>query len=137
MSKSMLLITSTWGKSKTFRLIPATTESPYNEAIFDLDNKVLALISKDKKQTMHMLPKLNEFGDVQYLKIGKRANGKEFSEERKLVETFYEYYIENVDEVVDFVKAFAVNADTFNYQQYIDAKPENADQPSIASSLVI
>jgi hypothetical protein len=135
MSKSMMLITSTWGKSKTFRLIPVTKDSIYNEAIFDLDNKVLALISKEKKQTMHMLPKLNEFGDVQYLKVGKRANGKEFSEERKLVETFYEYYVENVEEVVEFVKAFAINADTFNYQQYIDAKSETVNQPSLIQSV--
>jgi len=131
----MMLITSTWGKSKTFRLIPVTKDSIYNEAIFDLDNKVLALISKEKKQTMHMLPKLNEFGDVQYLKVGKRANGKEFSEERKLVETFYEYYVENVEEVVEFVKAFAINADTFNYQQYIDAKSETVNQPSLIQSV--
>ena len=130
-----MLITSTWGKSKTFRLIPVTKDSIYNEAIFDLDNKVLALISKEKKQTMHMLPKLNEFGDVQYLKVGKRANGKEFSEERKLVETFYEYYVENVEEVVEFVKAFAINADTFNYQQYIDAKSETVNQPSLIQSV--
>jgi hypothetical protein len=135
MSKSMMLITSTWGKSKTFRLIPTTKDSIYNEAIFDLDNKVLALISKEKKQTMHMLPKLNEFGDVQYLKVGKRANGKEFSEERKLVETFYEYYVENVEEVIEFVKAFAINADTFNYQQYIDAKSETVNQPSLIQSV--
>lgn len=135
MSKSMMLITSTWGKSKTFRLIPATQDSVYNEAIFDLDNKVLALISKEKKQTMHMLPKLNEFGDIQYLKVGKRANGKEFSEERKLVETFYEYYVENVEEVIEFVKAFAINADTFNYQQYIDAKSETVNQPSLIQSV--
>ncbi len=135
MNQSMMLITSTWGKSKTFRLIPATQDSVYNEAIFDLDNKVLALISKEKKQTMHMLPKLNEFGDVQYLKVSKRANGKEFSEERKLVETFYEYYVENVDEIRQFVKAFAINADTFDYDQYINAKPQTIDQP--VSSLVI
>lgn len=131
----MMLITSTWGTKKTFRLIPITQDSVYNEAIFDLDNKVLALISKDKKQTMHMLPKLNEFGDVQYLKIGKRANGKEFSEERKLVETFYEYYIENVDEVREFVKLFAINASDFDFDQYINAKAEST-QNSIVQSLV-
>jgi hypothetical protein len=50
MNKSMMLITSAWGSKKTFKLIPISPECPYNEAIFDVDNKVLAVISKQKKE---------------------------------------------------------------------------------------
>jgi len=124
MNKSMMLVTSTWGSKKTFKLIPVTADCPYNEAIFDADNKVLAVISKEKKESLHMLAKLNEFGDPQTMKIGRRANGKDFAEERKTLETFYEYYVENISEVENFINMFAINADSFDYKQYfVEEKP--------------
>lgn len=117
----MLLITSSWGSKKTFKMIPASSNSVYNEAIFDLDSKVLALISKEKKDSLHMLPKLNEFGDPEIMKIGKRANGKEFKEERKNLETYYEYYIEDLNEIKYFIDKVAINAGDFNFNQYLES----------------
>lgn len=121
MEKTMLLITSSWGSKKTFKMIPASSNSVYNEAIFDLDSKVLALISKEKKDSLHMLPKLNEFGDPEIMKIGKRANGKEFKEERKNLETYYEYYIEDLNEIKYFIDKVAINAGDFNFNQYLES----------------
>lgn len=118
MPKSMILITSSWNNKKSFRMIPATPECIYNECIFDLDTKVLAIIGKEKKESFHMLPKLNEYGDLQRMKIGKREGGKDYAEERKSLETFYEYYIEDENEIIDFIKMFAKNEDTFDYKQY-------------------
>jgi len=117
----MLLITSSWGSKKTFKMIPASSNSVYNEVIFDLDSKVLALISKEKKDSLHMLPKLNEFGDPEIMKIGKRANGKEFKEERKNLETYYEYYIEDLNEIKYFIDKVAINAADFNFNQYLES----------------
>ena len=122
-----MLVTGSWGNNKTFKMIPVTNECPYNEAIFDRDGKVLALIGKEKKQSFHMLPKLTDMGDVQTLKIGRRANGKDYAEERKALETYYEYYIENPEEIEQVVKSLAVNADTFDFKQYMEAA---AQQPS-------
>ena len=124
MNKSMMLITSSWGSNKTFKMIPATPDCIYNEAIFDLDSKVLALISKEKKENLHMVAKVNEWGDVVPMKIGKRSNGKDYAEERKTLETFYEYYVENIDEVKDIVNRLAVNADTFDITSFIETKTE-------------
>jgi hypothetical protein len=121
MSKTMTLITSNWGNKKTFKLIPVSNDAVYNECIYDIDTKMLAIISKEKKDSMHMVAKLTDVGDVQYLKIGKRANGKDFAEERKTLETYYEYYIEDVKEIEDFIKLFAINADTFDFKQYLNA----------------
>lgn len=115
-----MLVTGSWGNNKTFKLIPVTPNCPYNEAIFDRDGKVLALIGKEKKQSFHMLPKLTELGDVQALKIGKRSNGKDYAEERKALETYYEYYIENPEEVENIVNLLAVNADSFDFMQYME-----------------
>lgn len=122
MEKSMLLITSNWNNKKSFRMIPFSKDCIYSECIFDLDTKVLAVIGKEKKESFHILPKLNEFGDLQRMKIGKRENGKDYAEERKSLETFYEYYIELANEIEEFVKTVATNADTFDFKQYLNAE---------------
>lgn len=128
MTKSMMLVTGTWGNAKTFKMIPVTPECPYNEAIFDRDSNVLALIGKEKKQSMHMLAKLNDLGDVQRLKVGKRDNGKDYAEERKTLETYYEYYIENPEEILEIVNMLALNADSFDFNQYLEKKDEQKPQ---------
>jgi nicotinic acid phosphoribosyltransferase len=120
MSKTMTLITSNWGSKKTFKLIPVSNDAVYNECIYDIDTKMLAIISKEKKDSMHMVAKLTDVGDVQYLKIGKRPNGKDFAEERKTLETYYEYYVEDVKEIEEFIKLFAINAETFDFKQYFN-----------------
>lgn len=120
MNKSMMLVTGSWGNNKTFKLIPVSPDCPYNEAIFDRDSKVLALIGKEKKQSMHMIAKLDDNGDVKRMKIGRRDNGKDFAEERKTLETYYEYYIENPTEIKDIVNMFAINADMFDFNQYLE-----------------
>jgi len=125
MNKSMMLITSSWGQKKTFKMIPATPDCIFNEAIFDLDSKVLALISKEKKESLHMVAKVNEFGDVVPMKIGRRSNGKDFAEERKSLETFYEYYIEDINEVKEVVSKLAVNSDTFDISSFVNAEAED------------
>ena len=128
--KSMLLITSSWGVRKTFKMIPVLNSSPYNEVIFDPEDKVLAIIGKEKKETFHMMAKLNEWGDPTVMKIGKRANGKEFAEERKTLETFYEYFISDLDEIKAFIQMFAVNADTFSLSTLDEAFNPPAAAPA-------
>lgn len=135
MNKSMMLITSSWGDKKTFKMIPATPDCIYNEAIFDLDSKVLALISKEKKESMHMVAKVNEWGDVVPMKIGKRANGKDYAEERKTLETFYEYYVEDIDEIKDIVSMFAINAEFFNISSFLEAKSEAPKKGNLISTI--
>ena len=130
-----MLVTSSWGNDKTFKLLPITPECPYNECIFDVSTKVLAIIGKEKKESFHMLPKLSDEGDVQYMKIGKRNNGKDYKEERKMLETFYEYYIEHPQEIIDFLNIFAVNADSFDYTQYLEKKVEQQKQSNILTSI--
>ena len=135
MSKSMMLITSTWSTRKTFKLVPITPDAVYNEGIYDPENKVLALISKDKKQSMHMLPKLNEFGDVQYLKIGKRANGKDFAEERKPLESFYEYYIEEADEIKTIVNLICINSEEFDLDKFMNAESTKQESNILTAAI--
>jgi hypothetical protein len=136
MAKQMIIVTSTWGPRKTFKLIPISTDCPYNEAIYDPESKVLGVISKERKQSLHMVPKLNDMGDVQYLKMGKKSNGKEYAEERKTLETFYEYYIEENSEIKDFINMFATNAESYDYDTYLN-EPKTMSAPKIDTSALV
>ena len=125
MNDSMMLISSRWGSAKTFKLIPIKTEAPYNEAIFDPETKVLAIVGKEKKQIFHLMPKLDEKGNVMVLGIknGKREqrdNGKDYYEQRQIIETYYEYFIEDKEEIIEFVETFGYNSDTHNFKEIID-----------------
>jgi hypothetical protein len=134
MTKSMMLITGSWGQTKTFKMIPVSIDAPYNEAIFDRDSKVLALIGKEKKQSMHMVPKLDEFGDVKPLKVGRRATGKDYQEERKTLETYYEYYLDNPEEIKNVINLLCINADSFDYNEYLEAANIQKVAPSIITA---
>lgn len=131
----MMLVTGSWGQNKTFKMIPLTPDAPYNEAIYDRDSKVLALIGKEKKQSMHMVAKLDDNGDVKRMKIGRRDNGKDYAEERKTLETYYEYYVETPEEIKEIINLLAVNADSFDYTQYMDAANIQLASPSIVTSV--
>jgi len=123
--KSMMLITSNWGPYKSFKAIPINNDCPFMEAIYDPSSKVLAVISKEKKQSYHMLPKLDDNGDPQKLKIAKRENGKNFKEQRTLIETYAEYYVADHEEMKTFINAFCLNADTYNYVEFMEKELEN------------
>jgi hypothetical protein len=64
------------------------------------------------------------------MKIGKRSNGKDYAEERKTIETYYEYYVESPDEIKNIINMLALNADSFDYNQYLEVKPKAAEKPS-------
>jgi hypothetical protein len=113
---NMFVISSTWGETgnekPTFRMFPLTEECPYQECIYDPTRRILAVISKIRKQNYIMTHKVDDNGDPVFLKPGaKRGNGKNYKEERRLVETFTEYYIESPAEVTEFVAMFAINTD--------------------------
>lgn len=133
--KSMMLVSSSWSNSKTFKLIPVSEECPYNEVIFDPQQNVLALISKERKETLHMLPKLNEWGDPISMKIGKRNNGKDYAEQRVTLDTFYEYFLEERSDIEAFINYFAVNPSSFDYKAHLDAVP--VPQPELQAPSII
>lgn len=120
MTKTMMLVTAPWKNKKTFKLISISPLCPYNEMIYDRDERILAIISKEKKQSLHMLTKLNDQGDPIPVKSGRRVNGNTYAEERKTLETFYEYYVENPEEIKEMINLFAYNGDTFDYNQYLE-----------------
>jgi hypothetical protein len=54
----------------------------------------------------------------------KRPNGRQVREERAKIETFQEFYVEDMAAVHELVNLFAINAKTFDYKQFIAAVEE-------------
>lgn len=122
--KNMMLYTSAFRNVESFSLIPVSNDSPYVEAMYDPSSNILAVISKVKKNSFHMVPRLNEEGQPQRLKLPNKETGKTIKEQRVDMETFSEFYISNKKEIENFINVFAINADTFDFKKYteIDAK---------------
>lgn len=135
MQKEMMLITSSWNNYKTFRMIPLSNNSTYAEAIFDSENKTLALMSRQSAEQFRMIPRLSEDGEMVKSKVA-RANGKTYKEERRVVVSSIEYYITEPNEIKQLVSSLAVNSDTFDIEVYLNAvKPISLEKGSALESL--
>lgn len=117
--KTMILVKSTWNDKQTFRTVPVSEACPYVECIWDPEQKVFVVISKVSKTTLHMLPKLDDNGDPAPLKV-KRPNGRAVKEERKSIETFQEYYVEDREAIKYIVESMCVNGDKFDIAPFLD-----------------
>jgi hypothetical protein len=109
--KSMMLVQATWNEKQTFRMIPITESCPYVECIFDPETKVFVSISKIRKTSLHMLPKLDDYGQPV-------AGAKGMKQERHKIEVFQEFYIEDVNAIEELIKLFAINA-KFDYKKFM------------------
>lgn len=119
----MMLVESTWQDTKTFKMIPVSNDCPYVECIYDPSSKVLVLIGKTTKTSLHMLPKLDEYGKA----ISGNRGAKQ---ERRSIDTFQEYYIEEEKDIKEITKMFAVNASKFDIAKFLEKAP---NKPSIAA----
>ena len=120
---SMILVQSSWQDTQTFRLVPITNECPYVECILDPATKVFVVIAKITKTSLHMIPRLDDNGDPMLTK-GLRPNGRNVKEERKTVDTFQEYYIEDRAAMDELIKLLAINAKTFDYKKFLVESPK-------------
>ena len=128
MSANMYCYTSSWGDANmenvTFKMLPLTSDCAYQECIYDPAEKILAVISKVPKQNYIMTHKIDDNGDPVFLKDNrKRPNGKPYKEERRLVETYTEYYITDLEDIKEFVKMTAINPDKALPMIGADPKP--------------
>jgi hypothetical protein len=114
---SMLLTKTTWNGKESFKLIPISTNAPYAECIYDPESKVMVVISKITKTALHMIPKLDADGFPSVVQKG--ANAGKQKQERKEINVFYEYYIEDVADMKAVIDNLAVNANDFKWQDYV------------------
>jgi len=116
--QNMMLVTSSFRNAKSFTLIPVSNDSPYVEAMYDPASGILAVISKVMKQSYHMVAKLDEDGQPMKLKNPNPQTGKTVKEERRLVDTFSEFYLSDALDIEQFIHLFAINAATFDYKAF-------------------
>jgi hypothetical protein len=109
--KSMMLVEATWQDKKTFRLIPVVESCPYVECIFDPETKVFVVISKIRKTSLHMLPKLDDYGQP-------IAGAKGMKQERHKIEVFQEFYVEDATAIEELIKLVSVNP-KFDYKKFM------------------
>jgi len=120
---TMMLVEATWQDTTTFKLLPISNDCPYVECIFDPASKVFVIISKMTKTSLHMLPTLDAYG--------KPVSGpKGAKQERRSIDTFQEYYIEDSKSIKEILNIFAVNVKTFDFNKYLD---KVSDKPSVAA----
>lgn len=117
----MTIVTSNWNGQTTFRLIPISLEAAFSEGIYDPTDKVLVLMSKHIKESVHLVPRLDDNGDMIPLKK-PRQNGKHYKEQRITLQTYTEYYVSEKEEIREMVNKLADNASTFNLKQFLDKK---------------
>jgi len=117
MSKSMMLVQATWQEQQTFRMVPIDNTCPYVECIFDPGTKVFVIISNIKKTSLHMLPKLDEYGIAV---IGSKGT----KQDRNKLEVFQEFYLEDQAGMIDIIELFAVNAKKFDYKSFMEVTSE-------------
>jgi hypothetical protein len=115
---TMMLIQATWNEKQTFRMIPIAESCPYVECIFDPDTKVFVIISKIKKTSLHMLPKLDEYGQPV-------AGTKGMKQERHKIEVFQEFYVEDHSAIEELIKLMCINP-KFDYKKFMSAAAEQA-----------
>jgi len=121
--QNMMLVNSTFRNAKSVTLIPVSMDSPYTEAMFDPASGILAVISKVMKQSYHMVPKLDDDGQPIRLKKPNPQTGKTHKEERRLVDTFSEFYLSDRADIETFIHMFAINAEHFKVDEFfVDLK---------------
>lgn len=114
--QNMMIISSSFRNVKSFSLMPVNSDCPYVEAMYDPSSGILAVITKIRKQSFHMMPRLDDNGQPQRLKVPNKETGKVHKEQRATIETFSEVYITEEIEIENFISMFAINASTFPYK---------------------
>jgi hypothetical protein len=103
---------------KSFKMIPINNDCPYVECLFSPKEKMLVVIGKFMKQSYHMVQRMDDNGDPIPVKGKPRTNGKDFKEERRLVDTCSEHYIVTEEEIREIINMFAVNPDAFDLDEF-------------------
>ncbi len=129
--QNMMLVSSSFRGVKSFNLISVTEDCPYVEGMFDPTTGILVMISKTMKETFTMLPKLDDNGQPQRLKIPSKETGKVHKEQRVSINTFSEFYITEKKEIENFISLFAINAASFDYDQFLNIDIKETKKSSL------
>ena len=78
-----------------------------------------------------MVPKLDDNGEPIRLKVPNKQTGKTVKEQRVHVDTFSEFYLTDKKDIETFIHMFAVNADNFDYKEFMNTDVKKTKTSSI------
>lgn len=104
MTSSMMPYFTYENEQKTFRLLPISIECPYNEMIFDTENKVLIVISKIKKKDLEVVPKTNTSFSLSNVFNNNHLYNTQNQE--VISENYYQYFIEDLEDMQKIIRYF-------------------------------
>lgn len=113
--KTMMMFSADWRGERTFRLMPVSKDCPFNEALYDPVNKMLAIIGVNYIPKLQMIPKLDGRGEVSRFETidpedeTKKKKVLKLKQERVAVDTYYEYYIDQANDIREFITTHAIN----------------------------
>ena len=116
--QNMMLVNSSFRGVKSFSLIPVAEDCPYSEVMYDPASSVLAVITKIEKKMFRMIAKLDDDGNPKLLKTPNKQTGEIHQKERVELTTLTEFYISDKKDINDFVNIFAINAESFDFNQF-------------------
>jgi len=122
--KNMMLYTGYHGNQDVMKMIPITEDCPYVEVIYHPQSTLLIVISKFTSQVFKMIDKLDSNGQPikrtgLIVPTPENPNPSPFKQDRTKVEVKQEYYIPERELQIEFIKMFAINADTYDYEKWL------------------
>jgi len=109
-TQTMMVYASFWNKMPSFRLVPLSADAPFNEGIYDPGTGTFALISKEANEKPHLLDRLDDKGFSIPIRNMKDEQGNSMtSKQRVVIDTFYEYYLQNQADIAALLEVVAVN----------------------------
>ena len=115
---NMRLFTSYWNDKDTFKMMPIVDDCPYTEVIYDPSTTLLVVIGKTEYEKFQLIPRLDPSGNVEQVKHPKPGQNPH-KQQRVSMRLLQEYYITDKKEQEEFIKAFAVNADEYDYSRFL------------------
>src|SRR5690606_13910066 len=102
------------------------------EVLYDPATDMLVVISNDEKETVNLVPRLDDSGN-QIKASGPKTNGKPWKEKQIQMRVPQEFYLTEREEALSFIKQFAINEDTFDYSRFFASMEEQmADKKVMA-----
>ena len=101
------------GTFSTFQMIPLTADCPYINCIYDINASYLVCFTKEKKDYVQTVPKINEYGEP------ATKNGKPLAE-RRTIPDYFEIHITDAEDIQNFINNMALNHENVGlYLPYI------------------
>lgn len=122
-NKHLMFVTSVMIDEETnqpvanFVGFPLVEDSAFIEVIFDPKKQVLGVVSKNKKESFHWIPRVDADGMPIATKNKSMVQQQPIQQQRVQLETYHEYYIRDKKSIVEFIEMHMINS--FDYSTFI------------------